>query len=134
MKQQKYSYGTSQPNKDQGDYTIIVKAYPDPNGKSTKEQLMAMVDKYKNDKKAPMQIKFFKSKQEIMEHNPINEIKRMKKLAMIKENLENDDIIYNRLVDKDHEQLVSDMLAAAEGDPSLTLIDYLRQYDYSEEM
>ena len=64
MKQQKYSYGTSQPNKDQGDYTIIVKAYPDPNGKSTKEQLMAMVDKYKNDKKAPMQIKFFKSKKE----------------------------------------------------------------------
>ena len=48
MEQQKYSYGTTQPNKDQGDYTIIVKAYPDPNGKNTKEQLMAMVDKYKN--------------------------------------------------------------------------------------
>jgi len=62
--EQKYSYGTTQPHKDQGDYTIIVKAYPDPNGKNTKEQLMAMVDKHKNDEKAPMQIKFFKSKQE----------------------------------------------------------------------
>ena len=62
--EQKYSYGTTQPHKDQGDYTIIIKAYPDPNGRSTKEQLMAMVDKYKNDEKAPMQIKFFKSKQE----------------------------------------------------------------------
>ena len=63
----------------------------------------------------------------------INEVKRMKKLARIKENLENDDIIYNALVDMDHEQLVSDMMSTAEGNPSLTLIDYLRQYDTSEE-
>jgi hypothetical protein len=65
---------------------------------------------------------------------PINEIKRMKKLAMIKENLENDDVIYNALLDIDHEQLVSDMLAAAESNPSLTLIDYLKKYDSSEEV
>ena len=64
----------------------------------------------------------------------INEIKRMKKLAMIKENLENDDVIYNALLDIDHEQLVSDMLATAESDPSLTLIDYLKKYDSSEEI
>jgi hypothetical protein len=64
----------------------------------------------------------------------INEIKRMKKLAMIKENLENDDIIYDALVDMNHEQLISDMLSTAEGNPSLTLIDYLKQYDTSEEM
>jgi hypothetical protein len=64
----------------------------------------------------------------------INEIKRMKKLAMIKENLENDDIIYDALVDMNHEQLISDMLSTAEGDPSLTLIDYLKKYDTSEEI
>ena len=64
----------------------------------------------------------------------INEIKRMKKLAMIKENLENDDVIYNALLDIDHEQLVSDMLATAESDPSLTLIDYLKKYNSSEEI
>ena len=64
----------------------------------------------------------------------INEIKRMKKLAMIKENIENDDVIYNALLDIDHEQLVSDMLATAESDPSLTLIDYLKKYDSSEEI
>ncbi len=83
-----------QPFKDQGDYTIIVKAHPDPNGKNTKEQLMAMVDKYKNDKKTPMQIKFFKSKKQAMEYKPqqeikqpINEIRRMQQLAgVINEN------------------------------------------------
>ena len=52
---------------------------------------------------------------------------------LLKENLENDDIIYNRLVEMDHEQLVSDMLSTAESDPSLSLIDYLRQYDTSDE-
>jgi len=65
---------------------------------------------------------------------PINEIKRMKKLAMIKENLENDDIIYDALLNMDQEQLISDMLSTAEGDPLLTLIDYLKKYDTSEEM
>jgi hypothetical protein len=38
------------------------------------------------------------------------------------------------LLDIDHEQLVSDMLAAAESNPSLTLIDYLKKYDSSEEV
>jgi len=65
---------------------------------------------------------------------PINEIKRMKKLAMIKENLENDDIIYDALLNMDQEQLISDMLSTAEGDPLLTLIYYLKKYDTSEEM
>lgn len=65
----------------------------------------------------------------------INEAKQFQKLAgIIKENLENDDIIYDTLVGIRHEQLVSDMMAAAEGDPSLTLIDYLKQYDSSDEM
>ena len=63
----------------------------------------------------------------------IKEIKRMKKLAMIKENLENDDVIYDRLVDMDHEQLISTMLSAAETTPTLTLIDFLKTYDYDSD-
>jgi hypothetical protein len=52
----------------------------------------------------------------------------------LNEDLEwNDDIIYDNLLSKDHEQLVSDMLYAAENNLSLTLVDYLKQYDYSEE-
>ena len=65
----------------------------------------------------------------------LNEIKRLQKLAgVIKENLENDDAIYDSLVDMDHEQLVSNMISTAESNPSLTLIDYLKQYDNSNEM
>jgi hypothetical protein len=52
---------------------------------------------------------------------------------LLKENLENDDIIYNNLLDMDHEQLVSDMLSKAEMNSDLTLIDYLKIYDYSDE-
>ena len=65
----------------------------------------------------------------------LNEIKRLQKLAgVIKENLENDDVIYDSLVDMDHEQLISNMISTAESNPSLTLIDYLKQYDSSNEM
>ncbi len=52
---------------------------------------------------------------------------------LLKENLENDDIIYNNLLNMDHEQLISDMLAKAEMDSDLTLIDYLKKYNYSDE-
>jgi hypothetical protein len=52
---------------------------------------------------------------------------------LLKENLENDDIIYNNLLDMDHEQLISDMLSKAEMNSDLTLIDYLKIYDYSDE-
>lgn len=64
----------------------------------------------------------------------INEIKRMKQLAGLKENLQNDDMIYDHMLTVDHEYLVSDMISAAEGDPSLTLIDYLKKFDYSDEI
>jgi hypothetical protein len=50
------------------------------------------------------------------------------------EPLENDDSIYNSLMDIDHEQLISDMMGEAEKNRSLTLIDYLKKYDSSEEM
>jgi hypothetical protein len=39
--------------------------------------------------------------------------------------LENDDVIYNRLVEVDQELLVSNMLDTAMTNPNLTLIDFL---------
>lgn len=70
---------------------------------------------------------------------PLTEIKRMQELAginnkkLISEALTNDDIIYNRLLDTDHEQLVSAMLAAAEKNSELKLEDFLNEYGYDEE-
>ena len=61
---EKYSYVYNQPNKDQGDYTIVIRAYPDPKASKTKEQIIAMVDKYKNDPRAPMRLMFFKSEKD----------------------------------------------------------------------
>ena len=63
------------------------------------------------------------------------EFKKMQKLAgLITENqvnetnggLTNDDLIYDALLNIDHEQLVSDMLSTAENNPSMTLIEYLK--------
>ncbi|MBF0443660.1 MAG: hypothetical protein HQK54_17265, partial [Oligoflexales bacterium] len=63
----------------------------------------------------------------------INEIKRMQELAGINEarvrstsipkTLKNGDIIYDRLLDMEHEQLISGMMREAEENPSLTLFD-----------
>jgi hypothetical protein len=50
----------------------------------------------------------------------------------LKETLENDDIIYDNLVNFKHEQLVSDMLSTAEESPSITLINYLQKFDSSK--
>jgi hypothetical protein len=47
--------------------------------------------------------------------------------------LENDDVIYNRLVEVDQELLVSNMLDTAMTNPNLTLIDFLRAFDYSDD-
>ena len=47
--------------------------------------------------------------------------------------LENDDVIYNRLVEVDQELLVSNMLDTAMTNPNLTLIDFLRVFDYSDD-
>jgi hypothetical protein len=47
--------------------------------------------------------------------------------------LENDDIIYDRLVDMDHEQLVSTLLRTAEDNPSITLEKFLNEYGFSED-
>jgi uncharacterized protein YjgD (DUF1641 family) len=63
------------------------------------------------------------------------EFKKMQKLAgLITENqINNDDLIYNALLGIDHEQLVSDMLSAAESNPSMTLVEYLNKYDSSND-
>ena len=70
------------------------------------------------------------------------EFKKMQKLAgLITENqvnetnggLTNDDLIYDALLNIDHEQLVSDMLSTAENNPSMTLIEYLNRYDFSND-
>ena len=47
--------------------------------------------------------------------------------------LENDDVIYNRLVEVDQELLVSNMLDTTMTNPNLTLIDFLRAFDYSDD-
>jgi len=49
------------------------------------------------------------------------------------ESIENDDLIYNSLMDWDHEQLISDMMHTAETSPDLKLIDYLKRYDFSKD-
>ena len=70
------------------------------------------------------------------------EFKKMQKLAgLITENqvnetnggLTNDDLIYDALLNIDHEQLVSDMLSTAKNNPSMTLIEYLNRYDFSND-
>lgn len=72
----------------------------------------------------------------------INEIKRMQVLAGIKLNentssengsFEHDDIIYDFLCNMNQEQLASELLNAAENDKNLTLFNYLKQYDYTED-
>jgi len=45
----------------------------------------------------------------------------------------NDNLLYDILLDIDHEQLISDMLSTAENNPATTLIDYLDKYDYSND-
>ena len=49
------------------------------------------------------------------------------------EALQNDDLIYDILTNMDLEQLVSDMLDAAENNPSLTLEDFLNKYSDDED-
>ena len=78
----------------------------------------------------------------------LQEVSRMQEIAGVKptkrflrENFEegddvwggNDQTIYDTLLDFDHEQLISDMMEKAENNPSLTLVDYLKEYDYSED-
>jgi len=48
----------------------------------------------------------------------------------INENIDwNDDQIYNSLIDMNQEQLVSDMLSTVEKNPSITLLEYCKQYE-----
>jgi hypothetical protein len=48
----------------------------------------------------------------------------------INENIDwNDDQIYNSLIDMNQEQLISDMLSTVEENPSITLLEYCKQYE-----
>ena len=55
------------------------------------------------------------------------------KEGQLGEALQNDDLIYDILTNMDLEQLVSDMLDAAENNPSLTLEDFLNRYSDDED-
>jgi len=47
--------------------------------------------------------------------------------------LENDDVIYERLVNMDQEWLVSEMINLVENDPTISLRDYLLGFNYDED-
>ena len=50
------------------------------------------------------------------------------------DNIGNDDLIYDRMLDMDQEQLVSSILSFAEANPEIKLADYLNnEWGYSEE-
>jgi hypothetical protein len=52
----------------------------------------------------------------------------------VKEALQNDDMIYDRMMDMNQEQLISSMLSYAEQNPSVTLTDYLNdEFGYESE-
>jgi hypothetical protein len=54
----------------------------------------------------------------------------------LNEILNNDDLMYDRMLDMDQEQLVSSMLAFAEDNPEIKLVDYLNEefgYDSEDE-
>lgn len=52
----------------------------------------------------------------------------------LNEVLNDDDLIYDRMMDMDHEQLISSILAFAENNPSTTLVDYLNnEFGYFED-
>ena len=51
------------------------------------------------------------------------------------ESLQNDDLIYDRMLDIDQEQLVSSILSFAENNPSITLEDYLNnEFGYNDDV
>jgi len=52
----------------------------------------------------------------------------------VKEELQNDDMIHDRMMTMDQEQLISSMLSYAEQNPSVTLTDYLNdEFGYESE-
>ena len=47
--------------------------------------------------------------------------------------LQNDDVIYESLMDMDQEHLVSEMINTVENNPNISLLDYLKTFNYSED-
>ena len=65
----------------------------------------------------------YELKEEINEEEKLDEV------------LQNDDLIYERMLDIDQEQLVSMILSFAESNPSTTLVDYLNnEFGYEPEL
>jgi len=53
----------------------------------------------------------------------------------INEVLTNDNLIYSRMIDMDHEQLISSILEFAESNPEVKLVDYLNsEWGYEEDL
>jgi hypothetical protein len=46
--------------------------------------------------------------------------------------VENDNLIYENLLNIDHEMLVSKMLDEAEMNPAITLVEFLKKFDYND--
>ena len=66
------------------------------------------------------------------ERDDIEDIKEEEKLDEV---LQNDDLVYERMLDMDQEQLVSSILSFAENNPSTTLVDYLNnEFGYEPEL
>lgn len=63
---------------------------------------------------------------------------RLQQLAGIEENNENvwgdvdDSIVYDTLLNMDQEQIISEMMSVVEENPSLSLLDFLKQYGKDE--
>jgi hypothetical protein len=78
-----------------------------------------------NDEIAKFEIE--EGKEDVKDDTSLNE-------EEVKEALQNDDMIYDRMMDMDQEQLISSMLSYAEQNPSVTLTDYLNDgFGYESE-
>jgi len=68
--------------------------------------------------------------------NQLNEIKRMQKLAgLITESAwgnVSEENIYDNLSSTDHSELVNKLMETADSNPSLTLIDFLKTFDVTD--
>ena len=78
---------------------------------------------------------FLSEKYEVKPNRERDDIKDIKEEEKLDEVLQNDDLIYERMLDIDQEQLVSMILSFAESNPSTTLVDYLNnEFGYEPEL
>jgi hypothetical protein len=78
---------------------------------------------------------FLSEKYEVKPNRKRDDIKDIKEEEKLDEVLQNDDLVYERMLDMDQEQLVSSILSFAENNPSTTLVDYLNnEFGYEPEL